>query len=126
MSADVGITGPADKPTITGPIRLSNAKLAKLGQGHLDLHSSRSVLDQESLARMAAEHGAPAPLGDGIIGANTANQMLALAADAEFPLADLIAAGSRRVAQGVTGPDIALEVLVVDRQGRVVGRAPGW
>ncbi len=85
---------PVPRVTLAGGF----AKLAKLAQGHLDLHSSRSVLDQESLARMAAEHGAPAPLADGMIGANTANQMLALAADAEFPLADLVAAGSRRVA----------------------------
>ena len=81
--------------------------------------SSRSPGWRRSMARRHA-------LADGMIGANTANQMLALAADAEFPLADLVAAGRGRWPKEVAGPDIALEVLVVDRQGRVVGRAPGW
>jgi cobalt-precorrin-5B (C1)-methyltransferase len=102
------------------------AKLAKLAQGHLDLHSSRSALDQAALASLAADHGAPVPLADGIADANTANQTLTLAGQHDFPLADLVAARAREVAVEVAGPQMALEVLVIDRQGRVAGRARGW
>ncbi len=102
------------------------AKLAKLGQGHMDLHSARSRLDQPELARMAASHGAPAALAEALAGANTASLMLSLAEAAAFPLGDLVAAQARAVSLDVTGPDVALEVIVVDRQGRVAGRAPGW
>jgi cobalt-precorrin-5B (C1)-methyltransferase len=102
------------------------AKLAKLAQGHLDLHSSRSALDQPALAALALAGGAPGHLADAMIGANTANQMLTLAEAAAFPLADVVATQAGEVAGEVAGPDIALEVLVIDRQGRVVGRKPGW
>ncbi len=102
------------------------AKLAKLAQGHLDLHSSRSVLDQAALAGLASAQGASVDLTDAMVRANTANQMLGLADAAGFPLADLVAGQAGQIARAATGPRVALEVLVVDRQGRVVGRAPGW
>ncbi len=102
------------------------AKLAKLAQGHLDLHSSRSRLDQAALAALAAEHGAPAPLARAVEGANTAHEILGLAADARFPLADLVAGNAQAVAQAAVGPAVALEVIVVDRQGSVAGRCPAW
>jgi cobalt-precorrin-5B (C1)-methyltransferase len=113
---------PVPRVTLAGGF----AKLAKLAQGHLDLHSARSALDQAALARLAAEHGALARLTDEMRGANTAGQMLALAEGASFALADLVAAGARQVAREVAGPDVALEVLVVDRQGGMAGRALGW
>jgi cobalt-precorrin-5B (C1)-methyltransferase len=102
------------------------AKLAKLAQGHLDLHSSRSRLDQVELAGWSAAHGASPPLASAIAGANTAGQILDLARDAGFPLADLVAARAREVGREVAGAGIAVEVLVVDRQGNVAGRAVGW
>jgi cobalt-precorrin-5B (C1)-methyltransferase len=92
----------------------------------MDLHSSRSRLDHDALAGFAAAHGAPPPLAEAIAGANTASQILGLAEEAGLPLADLIAAEARRVGQEAAGADIALEVIVVDRQGRIAGRAAGW
>ena len=102
------------------------AKLAKLGQGRLDLHSSRSSLDQAALAAFAAAHGAAPPLVGQIVGANTGAQILGDAQAAGFPLADLVAAQARLVSCEAVGPEVAVEVLVIDRQGRVVGRAAGW
>lgn len=102
------------------------AKLAKLAQGHLDLHSSRSELDQAALAILAAGHGAPPALMEAMASANTANQMLTQAKDAAFPLADLVADAARRVACEMVGEDVAVEVLVMDRQGALAGRADGW
>jgi cobalt-precorrin-5B (C1)-methyltransferase len=102
------------------------AKLAKLAQGQLDLHSSRSRLDQAELARFAAAHGAAPRLVGEILAANTAGQILANARAARFPLADLVAAQAQSVSREVAGAEVAVEVLVVDRQGDVAGRAAAW
>lgn len=101
-------------------------KLAKLAQGHLDLHSARSRLDHAALAGLAAERGAPGGLAAGIADANTGNEMLVLAGAAGFPLAGLVAERARAVAGATLGTEVALEVVVVDRQGLVAGRAPAW
>jgi hypothetical protein len=37
-----------------------------------------------------------------------------------------VAERARAVAQATVGADVAMEVIVVDRQGRVAGRAGGW
>lgn len=102
------------------------AKLAKLGQGHLDLHSARSRLDQEALARRAVAGGAPGGLVATIEGANTAMEMLEAATRLAFPLAELVARDARGVAQDTAGSRVAVEAIVVDRQGRAVARAAGW
>lgn len=102
------------------------AKLAKLAQGHMDLHSGRSRLDQVALAQFAAGHGASVPLAEAMAGANTAGQILGMAEAAAFPLGDLVAARAREVSCDVVGPQVAVEVLVVDRQGRIAGRASSW
>ena len=97
------------------------AKLSKLAAGHLDLHSGRSQVDLERLAALA---GGDAALGAAIRKANTAMHALELARQAGVPLADRVAAGAYEVAAGVlAGAPVALEVLVVDRKGNVVGRA---
>ena len=101
------------------------AKLAKLAQGHLDLHSGRSRLDQR-LAHRAREAGAAAELGAFIEGANTAQAMLAAAAQAAFPLAEIVAEDARGVARAALGDGTALEVVVVNRAGAIVARVPGW
>ncbi|MFL5337312.1 MAG: cobalt-precorrin-5B (C(1))-methyltransferase [Geminicoccaceae bacterium] len=102
------------------------AKLAKLAQGQLDLHSSRSRLDQAELARFAAAHGAAPTLVSGILAANTAGQILSDVRAAEFPLAELVAARAQAVSREVVGAEVAVEVLVIDHQGGVAGRAAGW
>ena len=102
------------------------AKLAKLGQGHLDLHSGRSRLDQARLAERVASGGSPPELAAFIRDANTAHAMLAAAAATTFPLAEIVAADAQAVARGCVGEATALEVVVVDRAGAIVARAPGW
>jgi cobalt-precorrin-5B (C1)-methyltransferase len=102
------------------------AKLAKLAQGHLDLHSSCSRLDQAALARLAERHGATQGLAAAVAGAHTASEALALAEAAAFPLGDLVAAEAQAVGRETVGPAVALEVIVVDRQGGIAGRAAGW
>ena len=99
------------------------AKLAKLAAGHLDLHSGRSQVDFDFLGDMLAELGGDAILVARARGANTAGEILGLAEAAGLPLADAVAARARATALGVLAGETAVEVLVIDRQGRLVGRA---
>jgi cobalt-precorrin-5B (C1)-methyltransferase len=101
------------------------AKLSKLAHGALDLHSGRSQVDLDWLADRLDRLGAPAGMVEAARRANTAMEVLALAGG--LALADEIAAEARRVALGVLdGAPMAVEVLVVDRGGVIVGRAAGW
>jgi cobalt-precorrin-5B (C1)-methyltransferase len=49
--------------------------------------------------------------------------MLDAAARDDFPLGDLVAADARDVALGVLGGATAMDVIVIDRAGNIVGRA---
>ena len=100
------------------------AKLSKLAAGHLDLHSGRSQVDMERLAAAAREAGGTEQLVAAIGEANTALHALELAAAAGVPLAAAIAQRALATALDVlAGAPVAVEVLVVDREGRIVGRA---
>ena len=105
-------------------------KLAKLAAGHLDLHSGRSQVDFDWLAERYAEAGGGQEELPRVRDANTASQVLAMAQDGGFPLGDLIAARARETALGVLAEEaaareIAVEVLVYDRSGALVGQADG-
>jgi cobalt-precorrin-5B (C1)-methyltransferase len=95
------------------------AKFSKLAAGHLDLHSKRSQVDLRLLASLV-----PDPLAESITGANTALHALELAQAAGVPIGDLVAARARNVAVEVlAGAEIAVDVVVIDRSGTIVGRA---
>lgn len=100
-------------------------KISKLAAGHLDLHSGRSQVDLDRLAETARVVGAGDALAARIAGANTANEVLGLAAEARLPLAAEIARQARAVAQETVAGQVAVEVLVFDRQGALVARADG-
>jgi len=100
------------------------AKLSKLAAGHLDLHSARSQVDLGRLAESARAAGASGQVADAVRGASTALHALQLAQAAGVPLADRVAADARAVAvETLAGAPIEVEVLVVDREGHVVGSA---
>ena len=111
---------PVPRLTIAGGI----GKLAKLADGHLDLHSARSQVSFAALAGLVADAGGPPELVTGVREANTALDALRRCQDAGLPLGDLVAAGARRTAEGVLlGAPVEVDVVVVDRAGTVVGRA---
>jgi cobalt-precorrin-5B (C1)-methyltransferase len=111
---------PVPRLTVAGGI----GKLAKLAEGHLDLHSGRSQVDPAALAALASSAGGDDALAAAVRGANTALEALRLCEAAGVPLGDLVAAGARRTAEGVLrGAAVAVDVVVVDRAGEVVGRA---
>jgi len=99
------------------------AKLTKLAQGHLDLHSSRSQVDFADLAGVVEGLGAAPQLIARVRGANTANQALNLAEQAGLPLADLVARRARETALATLAGKTRLDVMVISRGGKVIGHA---
>ncbi|MBT3352210.1 MAG: cobalt-precorrin-5B (C(1))-methyltransferase [Nitrospinaceae bacterium] len=99
-------------------------KLAKLAQGHLDLHSGRSQVDFDWLARQMETVAAPSEICQKAKEANTANEVLEIARTENLPLADHVASlaleTTVKVLEGVT---IQLEVLIFDRKGVLSGRS---
>jgi cobalt-precorrin-5B (C1)-methyltransferase len=113
---------PVGRVTLAGGF----AKLAKLAAGHLDLHSSRSEVDLPALAELLAERGAAGDLIAHVRDAVTANRVLQLAQDVGLPLADDVAIAARRVALAQLDGTSALEVMIFDREGLLIGPARGW
>lgn len=112
---------PVPRVTIAG----GAAKMTKLGQGLLDLHSQRGTADMPALAAIAAAAGAPEELVARIVSANTVAEAFALAATAGISLGDGVArAAWRTAADALADPGIALEILVFDRDGNLRGHAP--
>lgn len=95
------------------------AKLAKLGQGAMDLHSSRSQVDFAKLAALAEAAGVAG--AERIARANTVLQALQ-EAGAEAPrLAEAIGRAAAEAARRALGEaPVAVDVLVCDRAGGVL------
>ncbi len=92
------------------------AKMTKLAQGRLDLHSKRGSADMEALAALAPEGVRAA-----VAAANTVAEAFVLAPG----LGVAVAEGAWGTAAGVlAGSGVALEVVVFDRGGQMMGRAP--
>ncbi|MBL6958290.1 MAG: cobalt-precorrin-5B (C(1))-methyltransferase [Rhodospirillales bacterium] len=113
---------PVDKLSLAGGF----AKLTKLAQGHLHLHSSASEVDKDGLARWLGELGADESDCDAARTANTAGEVLSRAQSLNLPLGDFVARRAREVAMATLSGGTALEILVYDRRGRQVGRAGGF
>jgi len=107
---------PVPRVTIAGGF----AKMTKLAQGRLDLHSRRGELDFSDLAERVAAAGGGVELAILIAGANSALHAFELAAADGFDLPRLVAASAWRIAAEAFGDaDCALEIVVVSRDGRV-------
>ncbi|PCI39545.1 MAG: cobalt-precorrin-5B (C(1))-methyltransferase [Rhodospirillaceae bacterium] len=97
------------------------AKLAKLSQGSMDLHSSRSQVDFENLANLLARLGGDRDVVNQVRTANSAMHVLELAADSAPELAHLIARQAREVALATLAGGTHVTVWVYDRSGNLVG-----
>jgi len=112
---------PVPRVTIAGGV----AKMSKLAQGMLDLHSKRGAVDLEGLAALAEAAGGSPILRERIIGANTAAEAFECARAEGIALGDAVAEqGRATAARVVEGTGIAIDILLFDREGRLVGRAP--
>jgi cobalt-precorrin-5B (C1)-methyltransferase len=112
---------PIPRVTVAGGV----AKMTKLAQGMLDLHSKRGTVDLALLAGFAEAAGGNSSLRDQLVAANTTAQAFALARTEGIALGDVVAREAQEVAaRVVAGRDIAIEIAVFDRDGILVGRAP--
>lgn len=102
---------PVRRLTIAGGF----AKMSKLAQGAMDLHSARGTVDMAMLVALL-----PDDLRAQATGANTANELLALGGKS---LADAVARMARDAAQRIVGDATRVDVLVVDRSGAIVGES---
>lgn len=99
------------------------AKMAKLAEGHLDLHSSRSQVDLDRIALRALTLGADSEIAQRIRTGNTAMEALEICGAAGIPIGDDIARSARDVARAEADNRIDIELLVYDRKGNLVGEA---
>ena len=103
---------PVARITIGGGI----GKMTKLAQGARDLHSKRSQVDFVVLGQMAQVQGLP-----DVSDANTALEALERAGP---ELARLVAEAARgQVCEMLSGAEIAVDTVVIDRAGTIMGRA---
>lgn len=101
------------------------AKMTKLAQGLLDLHSKRGSADLDALAALARSAGGDEELAERITAANTVAEAFGHAGARAVPLGDIVAGRAwQEAARVLDDPSIALETLVFDRDGRLLGRMP--
>ncbi len=102
---------PVPRVTIGGGF----AKIVKLAQGSMDLHSGRSQVDFEWLA-----HRVKPELCAQVLAANTAMEVLELAGT---ELAQRVASEALEKVNGVLAGASVADVIVVDRAGKIIGHA---
>jgi len=112
---------PVARVTVAGGV----AKMTKLAQGMLDVHSKRGLADLDALAAIVLEAGGSPALAERVRQANTVAEAFSIAGSEGVAVGDRVAAGAwETAAKALDRPDVALEILVFDRQGRLMGRAP--
>jgi len=112
---------PVPRVTIAGGV----AKMTKLAQGMLDLHSKRGPADMEGLATVAGKAGASPDLVEQMCAANTVAHAFELAQGEGIPLGDAIAEAAWKTAMPVLGrAPVEVEVLVFDRERALRGQFP--
>ncbi len=110
---------PLPRVTVAGGF----AKLAKLAEGHLNVHSKESRVSFDALGNHMAALGAPQAIVDATRGANSAMEVLNIAETHGIPLAERIAARCVAVGRDILRDETTFDVLVVNRDGEVVAHA---
>jgi cobalt-precorrin-5B (C1)-methyltransferase len=112
---------PVPRVTIAGGV----AKMTKLAQGLTDLHSKRGTADLVTLAGFAAAAGGSKQLEARIVAANTVAEAFTHAQAEHIALGDQVALAAQKTAAAlVAGRDIAIEIVLFDREQNLAGRAP--
>ena len=110
---------PIERVTIAGGF----AKITKLAQGAMDLHSGRSQIDLSFLAETAISAGLNQSMKSRILNSNTAQEALEICTengvDLAAPVAILAQAKCRDILQDAP---VGVEVLVTDRKGSVIAQ----
>ena len=109
---------PVPRVTIGGGF----AKLTKLGQGFMDLHSGRSQVDFNWLAERAIESGI-ADAAESIRGANTAAHAREIALEHGVDLAPTIARHAQDQASKILrNSSTIVDILIIDRKGNIIAQ----
>ncbi|MFO1147319.1 MAG: cobalt-precorrin-5B (C(1))-methyltransferase [Alsobacter sp.] len=112
---------PVPRVTVAGGF----AKMTKLGQGLLDLHSRRGQVDIAWLARRVREAGGDAAAVEAAGAAQSAAEVLHAVRPTGLDLPGLVAeAAWATAAKALAGASSELEVVVVDRAGQIIARTP--
>ena len=99
------------------------AKMTKLGQGLMDLHSKRGTVDLTWLAARVVEAGGGPELAARVTACNTAAEVLAVTREAGLDVAARVAEVARdKAAAALAGSGIALDVAIFERDGRLAAR----
>ncbi|WP_425475519.1 cobalt-precorrin-5B (C(1))-methyltransferase [Mesorhizobium quangtriensis] len=110
---------PVPRVTVAGGV----AKMTKLAQGMLDVHSARGMADLDALAVVAETSGASDELAARMRAANTVAEAFSLAVGEGIPLGGAIASLAWSTAATVLkGTGIELELLVFNRDGDLMGK----
>jgi cobalt-precorrin-5B (C1)-methyltransferase len=110
---------PVPNVTIAGGF----AKLTKLAQGAMDLHSSRSQVDLNFLAGLAIDAGLNPDLKDRIPNANTAQEALEFASENGIDLAGPVARMALAACWDILREaPVRVEILITDRKGAIIAR----
>ena len=99
-------------------------KLSKLAAGHMDLHSKRSQVDTAFLSKLAIQAGASGETAKSIAAETTAGAALLRAQKDGIAIGDAVATAARNECLTLAEGAFDVEVLVYDRRGNPVGRAP--
>ncbi len=106
-----------DHPVARVTIGGGFGKMVKLAQGALDLHSGRSQVELDWLAKLAPELPR-----EKVLAANTAHHVLEMAEG--LGLADRVAvAALAQVDHVLRGAPVAADVIIVSRAGAIIGHA---
>jgi cobalt-precorrin-5B (C1)-methyltransferase len=111
---------PVPNVTIAGGF----AKITKLAQGAMDLHSSRSQIDLQFLSDLALMSGLNQYMKGYILKANTAQEALEFATSQGVDLAMPVALKAKAQASEILRKAaITIEILITDRKGKIIARA---
>lgn len=111
---------PVPRLTIAGGF----AKISKLAQGALDLHSSRSQIDNKFMESIFSDNLLNQDIKNRILDANTALEILEIYNEVGFDIATPIARRALATArQTLRGADIQVDVIITDRKGKILARA---
>jgi len=110
---------PVRRVTIAGGF----AKMTKLAQGLLDLHSKRGEVDRVRLAHFVAAAGGDEPMIEAVATANTAHEVLERCCAAGIDVAAGVAEAAWSTAASVLQREnILLDIAIFDREGALLAR----
>ncbi len=111
---------PVPRLTIAGGF----AKMSKLAQGALDLHSSRSQIDNRFFLSMACSQALTQTQRLAVENANTALEVLEIMSKGGIDVAASVAATAKQTAESVLrNSGVTVDIIVIDRKGTIIAHA---